>query len=170
MHEKLLNWKINGELNVPVFDKSLRNGLGDRSHWRFDNPDILILEGWFLGIEPFSRDVNYQNINSLELSPHELSYRYNIQNNLKNYLDVWSLLDKIWQFKPLKFEYMNLWKTNQEKEMFLKKGKALQDEKLSNFLRMLNVSIPHKSFDVIKSYAVLLIDQERNLVEAGLNL
>mgnify|MGYP003313130465 FL=1 len=64
---------------------------------------------------------------------------------------------------------MNIWKTNQEKEMFLQKGNALQDEKLSNFLRMLNVSIPHESFDVIKSYALLLIDQERNLVEAGLN-
>ena len=70
MHEKLLNWKINGEINVPVFDKSLRNGLGDRSHWRLDKPDILIIEGWFLGIEPFSGDVNYQNINSTELSPH----------------------------------------------------------------------------------------------------
>ena len=67
-------------------------------------------------------------------------------------------------------EYMNIWKTNQEKEMFLKKGNALKDEKLSNFLRMLNVSIPHKSFDLIKSYALLLIDQQRNLVEAGLNL
>ena len=63
---------------------------------------------------------------------------------------------------------MNMWKTNQEKEMFLRKGNALKDEKLSNFLRMLNVSIPHNSFDFIKSYALLLIDQERNLVEAGL--
>ena len=52
MYEKLLNWKINGVLNVPVFDKSLRNGLGDRSHWRLDKPDVLILEGWFLGIKP----------------------------------------------------------------------------------------------------------------------
>jgi len=67
-------------------------------------------------------------------------------------------------------EYLNIWKINQEKEMFLKKGNALQDEKLSNFLRMLNVSIPRKSFDFINSYALLLIDQERNLVEAGLNL
>ena len=54
--------------------------------------------------------------------------------------------------------------------MFSQKGNALQDEKLSNFLRMLNVSIPHESFDVIKSYALLLIDQERKLVEARLNL
>ena len=64
---------------------------------------------------------------------------------------------------------MNMWKSNQEKEMFLQKGNALQDENLSNFLRMLNVSIPEKSFDIINSYALLLIDQERNLVEARLN-
>ena len=63
-----------------------------------------------------------------------------------------------------------MWKTNQEKEMFLQKGSSLQDKQLSNFLRMLNVSIPHECFDVFKSYALLLIDQERNLVISGLNL
>ena len=170
MHEKLLNWKINGELNVPVFDKSLRNGLGDRSHWRLDNPDLLIIEGWFLGIKPFNIDVNDQFINSAELSSDESSYRLIIQNNLKEYLDVWSLIDNIWHLKPLKFKYMNNWKSNQEKEMFLQKGNALQDEKLTNFLRMLKVSIPHKSFDFINSYALLSIDQDRKLVEARLNL
>ena len=170
MSEKLTSWKKNGELNVPVFDKSLRNGLGDRSHWRSDNPDLLILEGWFLGIEPFSEDVNYQDNKLEKLTFHESEYVRKIQKNLNDYLDTWSLLDNIWHLKPLKFEYMNTWKSNQEKEMFLKKGKALQDEKLSNFLRMLSVAIPHESFDLINSYALLLIDQERNLVEAGLNL
>ena len=170
MYEKLLNWKINGELNVPVFDKSLRNGLGDRSHWRFDNPDLVILEGWFLGIKPCSIDVKDQHIQSAALSPSECSYTLKIQNNLNEYLDVWSLIDNIWHLKPLKFEYMNTWKSSQEKEMLLQKGNALQDEKLSNFLRMLNVSIPQKSFDFINSYALFLIDQGRNLVEARLNL
>ena len=170
MHEKLLNWKIDGELNVPVFDKSLRDGLGDRSHWRLENPDLLIIEGWFLGIEPLSKDVNNKNINSVELSPHESIYRYTIQNNLSKYLDVWNLIDNIWHLKPLRFEYMNVWKINQEKEMFLQKGNALQDQKLTNFLRMLNVSIPHKSFNIINSYALLRIDQDRNLVDVGLNL
>ena len=170
MYEKLLYWKINGELNVPVFDKSLRNGLGDRSHWRLDNPDLVILEGWFLGIEPFSINVNNQNTHEAELSPDESSYRLIIQKNLNDYLQIWSLIDNVWHLKPLKFEYMNMWKTNQEKEMLLQKGNALQDEKLSNFLRMLNVSIPHKSFAFINSYALLLIGQERNLVDVGLNL
>jgi len=170
MSEKLLNWKINGELNVPVFDKSLRNGLGDRSHWRLDNPDLVILEGWFLGIKPFSDDINDQTAKSLKLSTEESFYRSKIQKSLHEYLEVWSLIDKIWHLKPLKFEYMNVWKSNQEKEMYLQKGNALQDQNLSNFLRMLNVSIPHKSFSEINSYALLLIDQERNLVNAGLRL
>ena len=75
----------------------------------------------------------------------------------------------MWHLKPLKFEYMNLWKSNQEKEMFLKKGNALQDRKLDDFLRMLNVSIPHQSFDDIfslinkeKKGALLFINQEQN--------
>ena len=170
MYEKLLHWKIYGELNVPVFDKSLRNGLGDRSHWRSEKPDLLVLEGWFLGIEPLPFDLNDQNIDSEKFDSKESSYRSKIQNNLKDYADVWSLLDTIWHFKPLKFEYMNTWKSNQEQEMLLHKGNALQDKKLANFLRMLNVSIPHKSFDLIDSYALLLIDQERNLVEVGLNI
>ena len=92
MHEKLLNWKINGELNVPVFDKSLRNGLGDRSHWIFDNPDLLILEGWFLGIKPYSNDVPDRHINTTNLSLHESYYVLKIQKNLNEYLDIWNLL------------------------------------------------------------------------------
>jgi len=148
----------------------LRNGLGDRSHWRLDNPDLVILEGWFLGIEPCSQDVKDHHKQTAILSPNESRYTIKIQKNLNEYLDVWNLIDNIWHLKPLKFEYMNTWKSNQEKEMLLKKGNALQNVELSNFLRMLNVSIPHKCFDLINSYALLLIDQERNLVESRLNL
>ena len=118
MHEKLLSWKINGELNVPVFDKSLRNGLGDRSHWRLDNPDLLILEGWFLGIKPYSIDVNDRSLNTANLSLDESSYVLTIQDNLYEYLDVWTLIDKIWHLKPLKIEYMNMWKQIKKKKCF----------------------------------------------------
>ena len=170
MKEKLLNWKTSGKLNVPVFDKSLRNGLGDRSHWRSEDPDLLILEGWFLGITPLSLDINKQRGSNISLSSRELNYRIKIQSSLNEYLKVWNLIDRVWHLKPLKFEYMNLWKSNQEKEMFLKKGNALKEKKLDNFLRMLNVSIPHKSFDEINSDVLLLINQERKLIEVGLNV
>ena len=169
MQEKLLEWKVDGKLNVPVFDKSLRNGLGDRAYWRQESPDVLIIEGWFLGVKPLSIDLNNSEKFSPPLSPYECSYRINIQKNLERYLNIWNLLDQIWHLKPVKFEYLNLWKSMQEKKMLIKRGSALQDEKLFSFLRMLNVSIPHKSFDEINSDVLLLINQDRKLINVGLN-
>ena len=169
MHEKLINWKLDGKLKTPVYDKSLRNGLGDRSHWRSDTPDLLILEGWFLGVKPLTIDINDSTLITLPLSSHESSYRVTIQENLSKYLDIWSLIDDIWHLKPLKFEYMNLWKTNQEKKMLFEKGNALKQKNLSNFLRMLNVSIPQRCFDEISSDVSILINQERKLIEVCLN-
>ena len=169
MKEKLLNWKTDGQLNVPVFDKSLRNGLGDRSHWKNEAPDLLIIEGWFLGVKPISKDLNNSVIISPPLTSSESSYRDIIQNNLDQYIDIWNMIDQVWHLKPLKFEYMNEWKTNQEKRMFFKRGSSLKDNTLSDFLRMLNVSIPHESFDLISSDVLLLINQERKLINVGLN-
>ena len=169
MKEKLLKWKTDGQLNVPVFDKSLRKGLGDRAHWREESPDLLIIEGWFLGVKPLSIDLDNSEKISPPLSVFESSYRDKIQNNLDQYLDVWNMIDQIWHLKPLKFEYLNEWKSNQEKSMQLKSGSSLKDDNLSNFLRMLNVSIPHKSFDDINSDVLLMINQERKLIRVGLN-
>jgi len=170
MKEKLLNWKTDGKLNVPVFDKSLRKGLGDRSHWREESPDLLIIEGWFLGVKPLSIQSDISEIIQPPLSFDESSYRNKIQNNLQNYLDIWNIIDQVWHLKPLKFEYMYKWKADQENKMFINRGSSLKDNKLSDFLRMLNVSIPHKSFDIINSDVLLLLNQERRLINVGLNL
>jgi len=83
------------------------------------------------GNKPYSIDINELPINTTDLSLHESSYVLKIQNNLKEYLDIWTLIDNIWHLKPLKIEYMNMWKTNQEKEMFLRKAKHL---KMKNYL------------------------------------
>ncbi len=169
MKDKLLKWKTDGQLNVPVFDKSLRKGLGDRSHWRDEAPDLLIIEGWFLGVKPISINSDNSDIIKPPLSSYEYSYRENIQNNLFHYLDIWNMIDQIWHLKPLKFEYMNEWKSNQEKSMLEKRGSSLKDNKLNDFLRMLNVSIPHKSFDLISSDVLLILNQDRKLISVGLN-
>ena len=128
LKEKLIKWKDDGQLNVPVFDKSLRDGLGDRSSWRNETPDLLIIEGWFLGVQPLNVNSTNTEIISPKLSNFELSYINKIQCNLKNYIDIWNLIDQTWHLKPLKFEYMNKWKSNQEKNMFVTLGSSLKDK------------------------------------------
>ena len=170
IEERILEWKNSGRLNCPVFDKSLRNGLGDRSSWKIDFPEILILEGWFIGVNQISSREIYKEKIEPPLYPQEIKYRSKIQNNLNSYLKIWQLIDKTWQIKPKEFSYMEDWKSNQEKEMLKIKGNALIDNQLVNFLRMLNCSIPQKSFNKINSKYMIVLNKNRELISVGLNI
>ena len=169
IENQILEWKSTGKLNHPVFDKSLRNGLGDRSCWKIDFPDIIILEGWFIGVNQISS----QRISNEKVKPplnvREIEYRSKIQKNLNDYLKIWQLIEKIWQIKPKDFSYMDKWKSNQENEMLKIKGNALVDNQLTNFLRMLNCSIPQKSFNEINSKYLIKLNRNRELISVSLN-
>tara|TARA_B100000965_G_scaffold373403_1_gene363825 strand:- start:225 stop:1175 length:951 start_codon:yes stop_codon:yes gene_type:complete len=169
MYEKLFSWKKTGKLNVPVFDKSINNGLGNRSHWRTEKTDLLVLEGWFLGVKPSIYDVEQNQKLNPPLSDSEIKYRFKIQNSLKEYIDIWDLIDNIWHIKAEKFSFLNLWKRQQEKSMFLNKGVSLKEEDLCRFIRMLNSAIPQNSFDKINSDFLFIINQDRKLIDFSIN-
>jgi len=170
IEERILEWKNTGRFNYPVFDKSLRNGLGDRSSWKIDFPEIIILEGWFLGVNQISSQlISSENIKP-PLHTREIEYRSKIQKNLNEYLKIWELIEKIWQIRPINFSYMDKWKSNQENEMLRIKGNALVDNQLTNFLRMLNCSIPQKSFSEINSKYMILLNKNRELISVSMNI
>ena len=170
IEEKILEWKNTGRFNYPVFDKSLRNGLGDRSSWKTAFPEIIILEGWFLGVNQiFSEKISNENVKP-PLSTREIEYRSRIQRNLSDYLKIWQLIYKVWQIKPKEFSYMDLWKSDQENEMLKIKGNALVDKQLINFLRMLNCSIPQQSFNEINAKYIITLNKKRELISVDLNI
>ena len=170
IEESIQEWKSTGRFNYPVFDKSLRNGLGDRSYWKKDFPEILILEGWFLGVNQISSDKISKDMVKPPLNTKEIEYRSKIQENLKDYLKIWRLIEKIWQIRPKNFSYMDRWKSNQESEMLKIKGNALVDDQLKSFLRMLNCSIPQESFKEINSKYIILLNKNRELINVSLNI
>ena len=156
-----------GVLSSPTFDKSLRDGKGDRSGWCESKPFILILEGWFVGCEPIS---NLKIINDLSkdefnfsLSPKEKDYRIYIQESLIQYSKIWKMLDKTWHLKSSKFNNTIQWKTQQEDEMIKLKGSGLKDDKLTDFIRMIQTSIPQESLSNINSDTVVEINQNRRI-------
>ena len=169
IEDRILEWKNTGIFNYPVFDKSLRNGLGDRSSWEIKFPDVLILEGWFLGVNQISsEEISKEKVKPC-LYSQEVEYRLKIQKNLNEYFKIWQLIEKIWQIKPKEFSYMDDWKSDQENEMLKLKGNALVDENLKNFLRMLNCSIPQESFNEINSRYLIILNKNRELISVDLN-
>ena len=156
-----------GVLNCPTFDKSLREGKGDRSGWCEYKPKVLILEGWFVGCEPISNlmeiDYLYEDEFNLCLSKIEKEFRLSIQKSLIKYSKIWKKFDKIWHLKSSKFNNTIIWKTQQEEEMIKLKGSGLKDKRLNDFIRMIQTSIPQQSLSYINSDTTIEINQDRRI-------
>jgi len=173
LNQSLDTFLQSGVLRSPTFDKSLREGKGDRSGWCDCNPKVLILEGWFVGCEPISNLINIDNFNEdeldLALTQNEIQYRICIQESLAKYTNIWKKFDKTWHLKSNQFKNTILWKKQQEEEMIKLKGSGLKGNNLIDFIRMIQVSIPHESLSFINSDTTIEINQDRRIINLNSN-
>ncbi|MBW3041877.1 uridine kinase [Prochlorococcus marinus] len=167
LNQSLDTFSKTGFLKSPVFDKSLREGKGDRSGWCELRPKVLILEGWFVGCEPISNlsEIDYilEDKFNLSLNNVEKQFRISIQESLIRYSHIWTKFDKIWHLKSSNFNNTILWKTQQEQEMIKLKGSGLKDNRLTDFIRMIQASIPQETLSCIKADTRIEINQDRRI-------
>ncbi len=167
LHQSLDKFLKTGVLSSPTFDKSLRDGKGDRSGWCELKSKVLILEGWFVGCEPVSDllklDDSVENEPNFSLTQNEKYYRILIQESLLEYSKIWKKFDKIWHLKSSDFNNTILWKSQQEDEMIKLKGSGLKGNNLTNFIRMIQTSIPQQSLSFINSDTTVEINQNRRI-------
>ena len=167
LHQSLDTFLKTGILSSPTFDKSLRDGKGDRSGWCELQSKVLILEGWFVGCVPVPDlskidDLDEDKFN-LSLSQAEKAYRNLIQNSLLEYGQIWKKFHKIWHLKSTNFDNTILWKSQQENEMIKLKGSGLKGNNLSEFIRMIQTAIPQQSLSFINSHTTVEINQNRRI-------
>tara|TARA_B100000700_G_scaffold274383_1_gene319367 strand:- start:972 stop:1982 length:1011 start_codon:yes stop_codon:yes gene_type:complete len=167
LNQSLETFLQTGILVCPSFDKSLRDGKGDRSGFCEFKPKVLILEGWFVGCEPITNlnEIDYlsEDKYNLCLSKFEKEFRISIQESLIKYSEIWKKFDKIWHLKSSQFNNTILWKTHQEEEMIKLKGSGLKDKRLNDFVRMIQASIPQDSLSCINSDTTIEINQYRRV-------
>ena len=159
-------WRQGKQPKVPIFDKSLRQGRGDRCGWRPCRAKILLLEGWFVGCEPLSAAepvTSGSDHLSPALSAAEVDYRHIVQDQLRSYRPIWSSLDALWQLQALDFTSSRLWKQDQETTMKQQSGVSLDCKELDGFTRMIMAAIPAVSFQLSSADVVFDVDVERRI-------
>ena len=159
-------WKGGHDVLHPLFDKALRQGRGDRSGWRTCSADVLVLEGWFVGVKPSYDDDTSPGANSRidpPLTDQELAARRRVQRALKDYIPIWEQIDTLWQLRTLEWTSPRIWKLQQEQQMKRDRGSGLSPEALDGFIRMISSSIPEASFSRIGADVCLEVDPERRL-------
>ena len=148
----LRQWRSDGAFESPVFEKSLRQGRGDRAGWRALQADLLILEGWFVGAGPWPAS----EAELTSLAPSESAYRPVIQRSLAPYQALWRELDCLWQLRPTALSHVMAWKRQQNQTQQQQTGAGLSDPELEAMTRSLQVCMPEAALVAGRSPDVVL--------------
>lgn len=135
--EKLLDSKSGSRVPIPVYDKSLNQGQGDRldeSQWKYPLApfDIILFEGWMLGFKPV-----------LEINqPFQYTSRITVQDaqvmndKLKQYEEeIYPYFDIFIHLSPVELSQVYQWRLQQEHHMKATRGvNGLSDEQVKDFV------------------------------------
>lgn len=143
-------------VQIPIFDKSLHNGQGDRVSQVQEvssEQDIVILEGWFVGLTTeHLTDQDLQEISTSVLA--KFSYE-----NLKKF-NNFDFLDSLIVLKPEKFEYSITWRKEQEKN---DNGNGMSEGDVEDFVEYFFESLnPQIYYRDIENRCDLLLKLDEN--------
>ena len=139
MLHALQSWKENGQIVAPRFDKSLRNGRGDRVGSSSSRPDVVLLEGWFLGVTPLP-SIETEILEGL--SEQELAWRSKAVSSLADYQEIWTLLDDLWHLRAVRSDVSSRWKRQQLITLERQCGVSYRASDLADFNRMVLAALP----------------------------
>jgi len=124
---------------IPKFDKS-KDERCPKSKWLAVNkkPNIVIFEGWCIGVASQKKKDLVIPINKLEKQKDKKSiWRQTVNKELQNnYQKIFNLINKLIFLKVPSFKYVYKWRLLQEKKLRAKfKGnKTMSNEQVKNFI------------------------------------
>lgn len=139
MDDALRQWRRSGVIAAPRFDKALRQGRGDRSGSTTADADVVLLEGWFLGV---AEGKNPAQLEDPSLSEAERSWRPKAIDALRQYETIWSQLDDLWHLRATRTEASSHWKEQQLITLKHHSGVDFSRGDLSDFNRMVQTALP----------------------------
>ena len=124
---------------IPKFDKS-NDDRFPKNKWQKigKKPNIIIFEGWCVGVTPQKKNDLINPINKLEKqNDKKRVWRERVNLELKNnYKKIFNLIDKLIFLKVPSFKYVFKWRLLQEKKLriFAKGNKTMSDKQIGNFI------------------------------------
>lgn len=125
-------------LTVPVYDKSLHSGAGDRVGLAKipRNCQVVLLEGWMLGFRPLPIEEitgKAQFVANATLNPSEDNIS-EINSSLGGYVPIWNCIHLWARLVPASLDYIYTWRLSQEHKMIASKGSGMTDAQVSAFV------------------------------------
>lgn len=122
-------------ISVPRFDKSARNGAGDRAAEpeTFERADIVLFEGWFVGVRPVAEKM-FDNPPPPIITPEDKLFARDINEKLKEYLPLWEKLDGLLVLYPVDYRISKQWRKEAEQKMKASGKSGMSDAEIDRFV------------------------------------
>ena len=162
-------------LMIPKFDKSIDDRCLKSKWLRVKKkPNVVIFEGWCVGVSPQKKKDLIFPINKLEKEKDEKKvWRMRVNSEIKNqYQKVFNLIDKMIFLKVPNFKYVFKWRLLQEKKLKItsKGKKTMTEEQISNFIMFYERLTKHMLKNLPKKVnSVINIDKKHRLKSIRFN-
>ena len=163
------------KISIPKFDKSIDNRLPENRWQKVKNkPDVVIFEGWCVGVSPQKKKDLIIPINSLEKERDKKRiWRKKVNDELKGkYRSIFGLIDKIIFLKVPSFKHVYRWRLLQEKKLtVMSSGKKIMNKKqIKNFIMFYERLTKHMLKNLSKKAKIIIkIDDKHRLKSIRLN-
>ena len=132
--EQCLQSDGNTKILMPRFDKSAYKGLGDRTNPEaIDKPDILLFEGWFVGVKPIAEDC-FHNCPHPIVTEEDRQFAKDNNRRLQAYLPLWDKLDSTIVLYPEDYRLSQQWRKEAERKMMATGKAGMSDEEIDRFV------------------------------------
>ena len=132
--EQCLAGDNSSKILMPRFNKSAFNGAGDRTKPEVvAKPDILLFEGWFVGVQPITEDC-FDNPPVPILTSEDIQFAKDNNQRLKAYLPLWDKLDSLIVLYPEDYRLSKQWRREAEQKMVAKGKTGMSDEECDRFV------------------------------------
>jgi len=132
---EIINQCLQGSTRIlmPRFDKSAFNGAGDRiSPESISKPDILLFEGWFVGVQPLTEYPAY--FPDPIVTPEDKQFAKDNNQRLKDYLPLWHKLNSLMVLYPEDYRLSQQWRKEAEQKMMATGKSGMNNEQCDRFV------------------------------------
>lgn len=124
-----------GPVSFPRFDKALHGGEGDQSDPEvIDNVDVVLFEGWFLGVQPLER-MDWRQAPSPIDTEADRQFAQDMNRQLQAYLPLWKQLDRLMVLIPEDYRLSQEWRLQAEQQMKARGKTGMEDEAVRDFVQ-----------------------------------
>lgn len=132
--DRCLQKEQNAKILIPRFDKSAHNGSGDRiKSEAITSADIVLFEGWFLGVRPLAPRTLERKIEPINTS-EDVQFAKDSNERLKAYLPLWDKLDRLLVLYPEDYRLGKQWRTEAERQMIARGHQGMSDAEIARFV------------------------------------